>query len=61
MATLSPIESAFATTEEATAYDRWFRAKAQASLDDPRPAVAHDAVMAELEGLITAAEQQKRG
>jgi hypothetical protein len=32
---LSPIESEFATTEEAEAYERWFRAKVQESLDDP--------------------------
>ncbi|MBV8458709.1 MAG: antitoxin [Acetobacteraceae bacterium] len=60
MATLSPIESEFATTEAAEAYDRWFRAKVRASLDDPRPAAAHDAVLAELEGIITAAEQQQK-
>jgi hypothetical protein len=49
---LSPIESEFATTEEAEAYDRWFRTKVQASLDDLRPPTPHDQVMAELKELI---------
>jgi hypothetical protein len=44
----SPIESEFATTEEAEAYDCWFRTKVQASLDDLRPSTPHDLVMAEL-------------
>jgi hypothetical protein len=29
-------------THEAAAYDQWFRAKVQASLDDPRPAVSDE-------------------
>jgi hypothetical protein len=49
---LSPIESEFATTEEAEAYDRWFRAKVQASLDDQRPPTPHDQVMEKLRELI---------
>jgi len=55
---LSPIESEFATVEEAEAYDRWFRAKVQASLDDIRPCIPHDQVMAEIDTIIAAAEQQ---
>ncbi|SEP48200.1 hypothetical protein SAMN02787149_1371 [Pseudomonas sp. Snoq117.2] len=54
--TLSPIESEFATVEEAEAYDRWFRAKVQASLADTRPNVPHDQVMADMESIIRAAE-----
>jgi hypothetical protein len=49
---LSPIESEFATVEEAEAYDRWFRAKVQKSLDDPRPNIPHDQVMAEVRELL---------
>ena len=49
---LSPIASEFATAEEAEAYDRWFRAKVQESLDDPRPNVPHDMVMAEMRQLL---------
>lgn len=51
---LSPIESEFATAEEAEAYDRWFRAKVQASLDDQRPSIPHDQVMATLREIIEA-------
>jgi len=60
MPALSPIESEFATTEEAEAYDRWFRAKVQASLDDPRPSIPHDQTMAEMDAIIAEAEQQHR-
>lgn len=49
---LSPIESEFATEEEAEAYDSWFRARVQASLDDPRPNIPHDEVMAEMRQLL---------
>lgn len=49
---LSPIESEFATTEEAEAYERWFRAKVQESLDDNSPLIPHDQVMAEMQTLI---------
>lgn len=49
---LSPIESEFATTEEAEAYERWFRAKVQESLDDNGPLIPHDQVMAEMQAII---------
>jgi len=49
---LSPIVSEFETEEQAANYDRWFRAKVQASLDDPRPNIPHDQVMAEMRALI---------
>lgn len=51
-AELSPIVSEFETEEQAASYDRWFRAKVQASLDDPRPKIPHDQVMAEMRALI---------
>ncbi|MDR8731342.1 type II toxin-antitoxin system RelB family antitoxin [Burkholderia pseudomultivorans] len=51
-AILSPIESEFATAEEAAAYDRWFRAEVQASLDDPTPNVPHDQVMADMRAML---------
>jgi hypothetical protein len=50
--TLTPIESEFATAEEAEAYERWLRAKVQASLDDPRPNIPHDQVMARMRALL---------
>ena len=43
---LSPIVSEFETEEEAEAYDKWFRAKVEASLADPRPGIPHDEAMA---------------
>lgn len=51
-AKLSPIVSEFETEEQAASYDRWFRAKVQALLDDPRPGIPHDQVMAEMEAII---------
>jgi hypothetical protein len=50
--TLTPIESEFATAEEAEAYERWLRAKVQKSLDDPRPNIPHDQVMARMRALL---------
>lgn len=51
-AVLSPIESEFATSEEAAAYDRWFRAQVQEAIDDPRPSIPHDQVMARMRAII---------
>ncbi len=48
----SPIHSDFATAEEAEAYDRWFRAKVQMSLDDQRPTTCHEEVMAVLQRIV---------
>lgn len=56
---LSPIESEFATDEEAAEYDRWFRAKVAAALADPRPSVPHDQVMAEMRALIEAKRKKR--
>ena len=55
-AVLSPIESEFTSVEEAEAHDRWFHAQVQASLDDPRPCIPHDQVMAEIDLLIAEVE-----
>jgi len=35
---------------EAAAYDTWFRARVQEALDDPRPSIPHEEVMAEFSG-----------
>jgi hypothetical protein len=48
----SPTDSAFATAEEAEAYEHWFRMKVQKSLDDQRPTAAHEDVMAALRKII---------
>ena len=52
MPALDPIESEFASTEEAEAYDVWFRAKVREALDDPRPGIPHEQVMAEMQAII---------
>ncbi|UJW87524.1 type II toxin-antitoxin system RelB family antitoxin [Devosia sp. SL43] len=57
---LDPIISEFDTQEQAESYDRWFRAKVEKSLADPRPGIPHDQVMAELDAIIAAAEARKK-
>jgi hypothetical protein len=59
-AVLSPIESEFATPEEAAAYDRWFRAQVQEAIDDPRPSIPHDQVMARMRGIIEAKRKKSQ-
>ena len=54
MTKLSPIVSEFETTEDAEAYDVWFRAKVAKALADPRPLIPHDEVMAEMKAIIEA-------
>ncbi|EAQ4377972.1 antitoxin [Salmonella enterica] len=49
---LSPIVSEFETVEQEASYNEWLKAKVAASLADTRPAVPHDAVMAEIDALI---------
>lgn len=55
---LSPIESEFATTDEADAYDIWFRSKVEKSLqlaDEPNAVrVPHDEVMSKSRARIEA-------
>ena len=41
---LVSVVSEFETQQQADSYDRWFRAKVQAALDDPRPLVSNDEV-----------------
>lgn len=48
-AALDPIVSEFETQEQADSYDRWFRAKVQEALDDPRPCLPHDEVVRRME------------
>ena len=57
---LSSIVSEFETEEQAASYGIWFRAKVQASLDDPHPSIPHDQVMAEMDAIIAEAEKQHR-
>ena len=53
-AILSPLVSEFETEEQETSYTAWLKAKVQASLDDPRPSIPHDQVMAEARALLAA-------
>ena len=55
-AILSPLVSEFETEEQATRYVAWVKAKVQASLDDPRPGIPHDPVMAEMEAISVETE-----
>lgn len=59
--TLDPRVSEFETQEQADSYDQWFRAKVQEAIDDPRPGVPHDQVMARMDARIVElkARQQK--
>lgn len=57
-AILSPLVSEFETEEQATSYVAWVKAKVQASLDDPRPGIPHDQVMAEMDAIIVEAENR---
>ena len=59
---LSPLVSELETIEQEASYTAWLRAKVAASLADPRPAIPHDEVMAEMDALIDriATEVQKR-
>jgi hypothetical protein len=52
MTALSPIESEFATTEDAAAYDAWFRAKVEKAMASTAPKIPHDQVMAEARRII---------
>ena len=58
MTKLSPIESEFATTEEAEAYDAWFRAKIESRLASKAPGIPHDEVMARMQAII---DRRKKG
>lgn len=58
--TISPIISEFDTDEQAAHHDDWFKAQVIASIEDDQPCLPHDQVMAELEAIISEAEQQQR-
>ncbi len=58
-AVLSPLISEFETTEQEASYTAWLKAKVAASLADPRPAIPHDEVMAEMDALIDAIAAQR--
>jgi hypothetical protein len=51
-AQFSPIISEFESEEQEASYTSWLKAKVKASLEDPRPSIPHDEVMAEMRELI---------
>nr|WP_176705760.1 antitoxin [Halomonas sp. 40]BAP60117.1 hypothetical protein [Halomonas sp. 40] len=57
---LDPRISEFETQEQADSYDRWFRERVQRSLDDPRPNIPHDEVMAKMDAIIENAKQRQK-
>jgi hypothetical protein len=57
---LSPFYSEFESEEEAESYNRWFRAKVQAALDDPRPGIPHEKAMVRLDQLLEEKRKNRR-
>jgi hypothetical protein len=49
--------SEFETEEQETSHTAWLQAKVQASLNDPRPSIPHDKVMAEARALLAAKKE----
>jgi len=45
---------------QAAAYSEWLAAEIQEAIDDPRPSIAHDAVMAEMDADIAALEAEQK-
>ncbi|QIE22605.1 antitoxin [Caballeronia sp. SBC2] len=54
---IDPALTEHSSLEEAQAYDAWFRAEVQASLDEDAPSVPHDEAVAEMREYI---EQRKQ-
>ena len=48
------------TGKEAASHDRWFRAKVKAALEDPRPGIPHDKVMADVRATIERAAARRK-
>lgn len=51
--------NAMREAHEAAAYNQWLASEIQASIDDPRPSIAHDEVMAEMDADIAALPKKK--
>lgn len=58
-ATCSLIVSEVDTVEQAESYDRWLRAKVEASLAEPGQGVPHYEVMAQMDAIIDQAENER--
>jgi hypothetical protein len=53
--------SEFEAEEQATTYVAWVKSNVQVSLEDPRPGIPHDQVMAEMEAIIIEADTRHAG
>lgn len=51
-------ESNFASSEEAAAYDAWFRAKVEKAMASTEPGIPHEQVMAEVREIIERARSR---
>ena len=58
MVDLTPIESEFATSEDAAAHDAWFRAKVERAMASEAPGIPHDQVMVETRAIIERARRR---
>lgn len=47
------------TAERSAEYDRWFRGKVVAALQDHRPPVAHDLVMQKMDAIIDRVQKNR--
>ncbi len=52
----TPVESEFATTQNAAAHDAWFRAKVERAMASNEPGIPHKQVMAEMQAIIERAK-----
>lgn len=52
MTKLTPIESEFATIEDAEAHDAWVRAKVERALASTKPRIPYDEVMAKAQAVL---------
>ena len=59
-AELFPDVAEFETAEQAASYDRWYRAKVQAALDDPRPGIPHQEAMVRLDRMLEERRKNRR-
>lgn len=51
-------EAEFATSEDAAAYDAWFRAKVERAMASKGPSIPHEIVMAEMQAIIERARHR---
>ena len=53
---LLPTVAKMENEERTQGYERWFLERVQEAMDEPRPGIPHDDVMAEMDAVIAAAE-----